>query len=130
MLLRLLLINKNYHNLGQNSIKSSFFAKRPKKALVKGRSPQQELEGGPRSGPLLLVLFLIATLFYIVFLSSFLPQIYNLLCFIFKYLRLLISCIHLQGWYHKGSQFTGKWQVLYRLSHCRVVSASMPKQGC
>ena len=39
--------------MGQNSIKSSFFARRAKKSL--GRSPPQELEVGPRSGPYLLV---------------------------------------------------------------------------
>ena len=41
--------------MGQNSIKSSFFARRAKKASAKGRSPPQELEVGPRSGPYLLV---------------------------------------------------------------------------
>ena len=38
--------------MGQNSIISSFFARRAKKAL---RSSPQELEVGPRSGPYLLV---------------------------------------------------------------------------
>ena len=42
--------------MGQNSIKSSFFARRAKKASDKGQSPPQELEVGPRSGPYLLVL--------------------------------------------------------------------------
>ena len=42
--------------MGQNSIKSSFFARRAKKASAKGRSPPQKLEVGPRSGPYLLVL--------------------------------------------------------------------------
>ena len=41
--------------MGQNSISSSFFAQRAKKALAEGRSPPQELEVGPRSGPYLLV---------------------------------------------------------------------------
>ena len=41
--------------MGQNSIKSPFFARRAKKASVEGRSPPQELEVGPRSGPYLLV---------------------------------------------------------------------------
>ena len=43
--------------MGQNSIKSSFFARRAKKASAEGRSPPQELEVGPRSGPYLLVSF-------------------------------------------------------------------------
>ena len=41
--------------LGQNSIISSFFAQRAKKALAKDRRPPQELELCPRSGPYLLV---------------------------------------------------------------------------
>ena len=41
--------------MGQNSIKSFFFALRAKKALAEGRSPPQDLEVGPRSGPYLLV---------------------------------------------------------------------------
>ena len=41
--------------MGQNSIKSSFFARRAKKASAEGRSPPQELEVGPRSRPYLLV---------------------------------------------------------------------------
>ena len=40
--------------MGQNSIKSFFFCPKGKKRL--GRSPPQELEVGPRSGPYLLVL--------------------------------------------------------------------------
>ena len=36
---------------------SSFFGRRAKKALAEGRSPQQELEVGPRSRPYLLVTF-------------------------------------------------------------------------
>ena len=40
--------------MGQNSIISSFFARRAKKASAEGRSPPQELEVGPRSGPYLL----------------------------------------------------------------------------
>ena len=42
--------------MGQNSIKSSFFTRRAKKASAEGRSPPQELEVGPRSGPYLLVI--------------------------------------------------------------------------
>ena len=41
--------------MGQNSIISFFFAPREKTALAEGRSPPQELEVGPRSGPYLLV---------------------------------------------------------------------------
>ena len=40
--------------MGQNSIIPSFFARRGKKASAKGRSPPQEIEVGPRSGPYLL----------------------------------------------------------------------------
>ena len=43
--------------MGENSIKSSFFARRAKKASAEGRSPPQELEVGLRSGPYLLVCF-------------------------------------------------------------------------
>ena len=43
--------------MGQKSIKSCFFARRAKKALAGGRSPPQELEEGPRSGPYLLLYF-------------------------------------------------------------------------
>ena len=45
--------HQNLPKMGQNSIISSFFARRVKKAL--GQSPQQELEVGPRSGPYLVV---------------------------------------------------------------------------
>ena len=41
--------------MGQNSINSSFFGRRAKKASAEGRSSPQELEVGPRSGPYLLV---------------------------------------------------------------------------
>ena len=41
--------------MGQNSIISSFFARRAKKASAEGRSPPQELEVSPRSGLYLLV---------------------------------------------------------------------------
>ena len=41
--------------MGQNSKINSFFARRAKKASAEGRSPPQELEVGPRSGPYLLV---------------------------------------------------------------------------
>ena len=41
--------------MGQNSIISSFFARRAKKASAEGRSLPQEVEVGPRSGPYLLV---------------------------------------------------------------------------
>ena len=46
--------HKKIPKMGQNSIIRPFFARRAKKAL--GRSPPQELEVGPRSGPYLLVL--------------------------------------------------------------------------
>ena len=41
--------------MGQNSIISSFFARRAKIASAEGRSTPQELEVGPRTGPYLLV---------------------------------------------------------------------------
>ena len=41
--------------MGQNSIRSSFFAQRAKKASAEGQSPSQELEEGTRSGSYLLV---------------------------------------------------------------------------
>ena len=41
--------------ISQKIIISCFFARRAKKAL--GRSPPQEIEVGPRSGPYLLVLY-------------------------------------------------------------------------
>ena len=41
--------------MGQNSIISSFFARKAKKASAKGRSPPQEQEVGPRSALYLLV---------------------------------------------------------------------------
>ena len=41
--------------MGQNSIISSFFARRAKKASAEGQSPPQELEVSPRSGLYLLV---------------------------------------------------------------------------
>ena len=40
----------------KTDIKRSFFALRAKKGLGLGRSPPQELEEGPRSGPHLLVM--------------------------------------------------------------------------
>ena len=43
-----------------NSIKSSFLAR--KKALAEGRCSPQELEGGPRSGPHLLVVIKLKSL--------------------------------------------------------------------
>ena len=46
--------------MGQNSIISSFFVQRAKKASAEGQSPQQELEVGPHSGLYLLVAFNIA----------------------------------------------------------------------
>ena len=55
MLLRLLLITKNYQNLGQDSIKSPFFTRSAKKASAEGQSSPKELEEGPRSGPHVLV---------------------------------------------------------------------------
>ena len=51
-----LLLNTKSPKIGQNSIKSPFFARRAKRASAEGRSPPQELEVGPRSGPYLLVL--------------------------------------------------------------------------
>ena len=48
--------HKKLPKMGQNSIISSFFAR--KKALGEGRSPPQELEVGPRSGPYLLVVII------------------------------------------------------------------------
>ena len=45
--------------MGQNSKISTFFARRAKKASAEGRSPPQELEVGPRSGPYLLVLLIL-----------------------------------------------------------------------
>ena len=42
--------------MGQNSIISSFFARRAKKASAEGRSPPQELEVSPRSKLYLLVI--------------------------------------------------------------------------
>ena len=42
--------------IGQNSIITSFFARRAKIASAEGRIPPQELEEGPRSGPYLLVI--------------------------------------------------------------------------
>ena len=56
MLPWLLLDTKKLPKMGQNSIKSSFFARRAKKALAEGQRPPQELEVGPRSGPYLLVI--------------------------------------------------------------------------
>ena len=41
--------------MAKNSIISSFFGQRATKVLVKGRSPPQELEVGPPSGPYRLV---------------------------------------------------------------------------
>ena len=41
--------------MGQNSIITSFCAQRAKKPSAEGRSPPQELEIGPHSGPYLLV---------------------------------------------------------------------------
>ena len=42
--------------MGQNTIITSFFARRAKKASAEGRSPPQEPEVGRRSGPYLLVI--------------------------------------------------------------------------
>ena len=47
--------HKQLPKMGQNSIRSSFFARRAKKASAGGRSPPQELEVGPLSGPYILV---------------------------------------------------------------------------
>ena len=48
--------------MGQNSIISSFFARRAKKASAEGRSPPQELEKSPHSGLYLLVVYEMAKL--------------------------------------------------------------------
>ena len=48
--------HKKLPKMGQNSIIDSFFAQRAKKSLDEGRSPPQEQEVGPHSGPYLLVL--------------------------------------------------------------------------
>ena len=58
LLLNVIMVTTGHQKLlkiGQNSIKSSFFARRAKKASAEGRSPPQELEVGLRSGPYLLV---------------------------------------------------------------------------
>ena len=47
--------HQKFSKMGQNSIKSFFFCPKGKKSLGLGRSPLQELEVGPRSGPYLLV---------------------------------------------------------------------------
>ena len=57
LLLKVTKVTTEHHKLpkmGQNSIISYFFAQRATKSL--GRSPAQELEVGPRSGPYLLVI--------------------------------------------------------------------------
>ena len=51
--------HKKLPKMGQNSIISSFFARRAKKASAEGRSPPQELEVSPRSGLYLLVQLII-----------------------------------------------------------------------
>ena len=48
--------HKKLPKMGQNSIISSFFDRRAKKAWAKGQSPPQERKVGPCSGPYLLVL--------------------------------------------------------------------------
>ena len=53
--------HQKWPKMGQNSIRSSFFARRAKKASAEGRSPPQELEVGPRSGPYLLVYIKVKT---------------------------------------------------------------------
>ena len=55
MLLRLLMITKNYQHLARNSVKKSFFTRRAKTASAEGQSPPQVLDEGPRSGPHLLI---------------------------------------------------------------------------
>ena len=47
--------HQKWPKVSQNSIISSFFAQREKNSSAEGRSPPQELEVGPRSGPYLLV---------------------------------------------------------------------------
>ena len=49
--------HQNLPKMGQNSIVTSFFARRAKKTSAEGRSPLQELEVGPHSGTYLLVEF-------------------------------------------------------------------------
>ena len=51
--------HQKWPKVSQNSIKSSFFAQRAKKALAEGRRPPQELEVGLRSGPYLLVFLIL-----------------------------------------------------------------------
>ena len=73
MLLRLLLKvtkvttgHQKLPKMGQNSIISFYFCPKGKKALAEGRSPLQELEVGPRSGPYLLVIIQFTFLKFIV----------------------------------------------------------------
>ena len=48
--------NQEWLKMGQNSIIRSFYCPKGKKSL--GRSPPQELEVGPRSGPYLQVIII------------------------------------------------------------------------
>ena len=49
--------HQKWPNIRQNSIRSPFLPKGQKKASVKGQSPPQELDVGPRSGPYPLVFY-------------------------------------------------------------------------
>ena len=51
--------HQKWPKMSQNSIIRSFFARRAKKASAEGRSPPQELEVVPRSGPYLPVYLII-----------------------------------------------------------------------
>ena len=57
--------HQKWPKMGQNSIISSFFARRAKKASAKGGSPPQELEVGPHSRPYLLVVIIGKILAYV-----------------------------------------------------------------
>ena len=59
LLLKVIKVTTGHQKLpkvGQNSLITSFFARRAKQASAEGRSLPQELEVGPRSGPYFLVL--------------------------------------------------------------------------
>ena len=48
---------QKFSKIGQNIIISYFLAEGQKKASVEGRSPPQDLEEGPHSGPYFLVFY-------------------------------------------------------------------------
>ena len=56
--------HQKWPKMNQNSIKSSLFAQRAKKASAEGQSLPQELEVGPRSGPYLIVIYKLDTSLY------------------------------------------------------------------